>query len=341
MPNQTYKSSFDVTQVEGFTHLPGKHCGSTALADLLRFYGLDLPEAVVFGLAAGAAFFYVQLPEMSPSRLINGRAAKLEEQFIELAGGALKLEKDDDPENSWQIAKASIDSGNPALLLTDLYYLDHYDNSAHFPGHAVVLTGYDSESAYLADTDFKEIVTVPLESLSKSRHSKAPPFPLEGEVVTATSAQAIRDLKSHLPEMAREAIRMVATGMIEPTYGGVQGVPALKKLAEEVTTWPKEVEDWQWCARFSYQVIERRGTGGGNFRRLYAEFLEYVDNQGIAATGGAAAFCFKAADLWAELADKFKSASKSDDPALWDKIAEDVAELCEVEERLWSELATQ
>ncbi len=341
MSQQASKQAASAVQIEGFEHVPGKHCGSTALTDLLRFYGLDLPEAVVFGLAAGAAFFYVQLPGMSPSRTINGRAAKLEEQFIELAGGAFMLEKDEDPVKSWQIAKERINSGDPTLLLTDLYYLDHYDNSAHFPGHAVVLTGYDSDNVYLADTDFEDIVTVSHESLSKARHSPAQPFPLKGEVVTAIDRPAIEDLQARLPEMARAAIKMASANMLKPHYGELQGMPALKKLADEVTSWPKEAEDWQWCARFSYQVIERRGTGGGNFRKLYSEFLKFVDDQGIAEVGGAADLCAEAAELWTELADEFRLASKSDDEALWKKIAEQSAELALREEQLWTELSSK
>ena len=51
--------------------------------------------------------------------------------------------------------------------------------------------------------------------------------------------------------------------MLEPTFGEFAGLPALERLAAEAGSWPEAVEDWQWCARFAYQVIERRGTGGG------------------------------------------------------------------------------
>jgi hypothetical protein len=33
------------------------------------------------------------------------------------------------------------------------------------------------------------------------------------------------------------------------------------------------VDDWKWTARFMYQIIEKRGTGGGGFRLMYADFL--------------------------------------------------------------------
>ena len=77
-------------------------------------------------------------------------------------------------------ARAAVDAGRPALLLTDLYYLDHYGRSAHFPGHAVVLAGYDDEVAYLSDTGFEELQTTRLENLAEARHSEHPAFPLAG-----------------------------------------------------------------------------------------------------------------------------------------------------------------
>jgi hypothetical protein len=46
----------------------------------------------------------------------------------------------------------------------------------------------------------------------------------------------------------------------------------MEHLARTFGEWA-QAPDWSWCARFAYQVIERRGTGGGNFRRLYARFL--------------------------------------------------------------------
>ena len=69
--------------VPGFTHLPGNHCGSTALRNLLGFHGVELSEEMAFGLGAGACFYYVTLEEASPTRWFNGRVARLEENFRE------------------------------------------------------------------------------------------------------------------------------------------------------------------------------------------------------------------------------------------------------------------
>ena len=68
-------------------------------------------------------------------------------------------------------------TGRPALLLTDLYYLDHYGNSAHFPGHAVVLAGYDDEVAYLSDTGFEELQTTEARAPRRGAPRSAPGVP--------------------------------------------------------------------------------------------------------------------------------------------------------------------
>ena len=243
--------------VPGYRHVPGNHCGSTALRNLLAFHGVEISEEMAFGLGAGACFYYVVLDESSPSRFTNGRAARLEENFLELTEVPLRLRTEKDPEASWELAKADVDAGRPALLLTDLYYLDHYGRSAHFPGHAVVLAGYDDELAWLSDTAFEDLQTTSLESLKEARHSQQPIFPLEGHVVDLPEGVELSrdDLLAHAPK----AIERAASQMLEPPLGDFEGLPALRRFAAEVGDWPEAAEDWQWCARFLYQVIERRG----------------------------------------------------------------------------------
>ena len=80
--------------------------------------------------------------------------------------------------------------------------------------------------------------------------------------------------RAQLEAAIPRAIEQAAREMVEPTWGEFAGLPAIERLAAEAGSWPEAVEDWQWCARFAYQVIERRGTGGGAFRLMYSRFLE-------------------------------------------------------------------
>ena len=318
--------------VPGYRHLPGNHCGSTALRNLLGFHGTEISEEMAFGLGAGACFYYVVLDEHSPSRFTNGRTARLEENFLGLTEVPLRLQVDGDPEASWRMAKEAVDDGRPVLLLTDLYYLDHYGRSAHFPGHAVVLAGYDEELAWLSDTAFEDLQTTSLESLREARHSQQPIFPLEGHAIDLPKgAQVSRDdLLAHVPA----AIERAAKQMLEPALGDFEGLPALRRFASEVGDWPEAAEDWQWCARFLYQVIERRGTGGGNFRKMYSRFLEEAGYE-------EAILAAEASGDWTALALAARKASEPDeaDRELWRHLHARAQQVLDAEERLWSALA--
>ena len=315
--------------VPGYRHLPGNHCGSTALRNLLSFHGLEMSEEMALGLGAGVSFYYVVLEGSSPSRFTNGRTGRLEEQFVELTGAPLRLATFDDPDAAWDAARGAVDAGRPALLITDLYYLDHYGTSAHFPGHAVVLAGYDAEVAYLSDTGFEELQVTRLEGLKRARHGDHPVFPLEGHMFTLDGTAEIADLSAAAPA----AIARCAAGMLEPELGDFQGLPALRRFAAEVGGWPDAAEDSRWCARFLYQVIERRGTGGGNFRLMYSRFLDEAGyDEGALARAAAAA--------WTSLAAAAQAASEPEEPesALWAAVADEAAAVLEAEERLWSAL---
>jgi hypothetical protein len=316
--------------VPGYVHVPGHHCGSTALRNLLRFHGLEISEEMAFGLGAGACFYYLTLEDASPSRWFNGRTARLEEEFRDLTGAALEMRTFPPGDGeAWEAARAEVDAGRPALLLTDLYYLDHYGNSAHFPGHAVVLAGYDEERALLSDTGFEQLQETRLENLDRARHSGHPAYPLEGHMFTVGGEVDRALLEAAVPA----AIARAATQMLEPDFGEFAGLPAVRRLTAEAGAWPETAEDWQWCARFGYQVIERRGTGGGAFRPMYARFLAEAGREEapLAATAG---------ERWTELAEAFKAASESDEPGpgLWRTVDAAANRVAESEERLWTAL---
>ena len=317
--------------VPGYRHLPGNHCGSTALRNLLDHNGIELSEEMAFGLGAGACFYDLVLEDASPTRWFNGRTAQLEQSFLELSGAPLDLQTFEDPDSAWEAAKASVDAGRPVLLLTDLYYLDHYGKSAHFPGHAVVLAGYDDEFVFLSDTAFEELQPCRISSLREARHGDHPAFQLQGHMFSVSGEASPEVLRG----AAGAAIDRAAGEMIEPSFGEFAGLPALRRLAAQAAQWPREADDWQWCARFAFQVIERRGTGGGNFRLMYSRFLEQ------AGYAEGAELAERAAADWTTLAEEFRGASDSEEAEQdqWQRIGALTGEVLAAEEALWGYLA--
>jgi hypothetical protein len=123
--------------------------------------------------------------------------------------------------------------------------------------------------------------------------------------------------------------------MLEPAMAPFDGMPALVRFATEVGNWPEQAEDWKWCARFGYQVIERRGTGGGNFRLMYSRFLAEAGYEGESA------LALNASTRWTEVAAALQEASESDepDPAVWARVNDGAAAVLAAEQRLWDALA--
>ena len=193
-----------------------------------------------------------------------------------------------------------------------------------------MLAGYDDQLAYLSDTGFTELQTTRLENLARARHGQHPVFPLAGHMFTLPAGVEAGEVRAG----ADAAIARAAAQMIEPPMGEYEGLPALRRFAVEVGHWPEQIDDWQWCARFCYQVIERRGTGGGNFRLMYSRFLAEVGRE-------QASLAAEAAGRWTELALALQAASEADspDPGLWSSVGRHANAVLDVEERLWPALA--
>ena len=130
------------------------------------------------------------------------------------------------------------------------------------------------------------------------------------------------------------AIARAASQMLEPPMGEFEGLAALRRFAAEVGEWAESLEDWRWCSRFCYQVIERRGTGGGNFRLMYSRFLEEVQRE-------EASLAAEAAARWTALANTLLAASETEgsDRDLWSRARDGADYVLAAEERLWRALA--
>lgn len=261
--------------IEGYRHYPGRHCGSTALSNWFRYYGHDIDEAMAFGLGAGLGFAYVEVPQLSPSHMVMTRAAQLETQAWDHLGIPNTVKIGTDPWAVWETNKRMIDTGIPIVISCDLAYLPYWKTKTHFNGHRISLVGYDdgTKTAYISDTHYEGFQTVTYDELIAARTSSGPPLMSSDSFYHDPDVKAkARPLaKAIPPALNRQADEMLNANMGE--RGGVQG---LALMAERLPTWA-EAPDRKWCHRFSYQVIEKRGTGGAGFRTLYSEFLEQAE----------------------------------------------------------------
>lgn len=260
--------------IKNWKHFAGIHCGSVAIRDVCKYFGYNFSEELCFGLGSGLGFYYSKDDDMSPTRSIHLRGPVMETNFFNHFGLELcdwKYEKDN--EKAFLTLKSYIDKDIPVLIQTDIYYLDYYNSSTHFPGHIVVVCGYDDkkEIFYLSDTTFGELQTVSYDKVAKSRVSKFKPNPLTNNWFEVD----LDSKKIEFDRAAENSIYLNAKLMIDgfTTLRGKSGVEIIKEWAEDLPNW-KLIEDWKWSTRFSYQVISKRGVEGAGFRWMYRDFLK-------------------------------------------------------------------
>ncbi|SFQ95436.1 BtrH N-terminal domain-containing protein [Desulfoscipio geothermicus] len=291
--------------IDNFKYFSGVHCGSTSLFNIARYYGHNLSEAMCFGLGSGLGFFYHRNEQFSPSIIFHGRCRSLESYFFKNLGVNFRWHKDED--FPWEKMITWIDKNVPVLILTDLYYLDYYHTNTHFGGHTVVLVGYNTKRgvALLVDTERKELQETSIPSLAKAMSSKEVPYPLYNywsEVPFFT----LQDLSGSI----KLALALNCRKMLLP-QSSKEGVSGMEEFIKEIPLW-RNLKDFSWCAKYAYQVIERRGTGGGGFRALYAEYLEEAKEiLPILKEINADTRMAEIASKWTELAFIFKDMSEN------------------------------
>jgi hypothetical protein len=334
-----------MVRVDDYTHHTGRHCGSTSLRNLSDYYGWEYDEETCFGLAAGLGFTFFDLPE-SPHRGFFGRPPRLEPAFFDRLGIEVDRYEGDDWETTLERFRAAVADDDPVMLFTDIYHLEYFGTDTHFAPHAVLCVGIDDEAgtARISDSEFDEIQEIPLEEL-RAAISSDHVLPLRNRHIVVADPEPAHALA----DVASDAVAEMGGAMLEPDRRdrdadvGTQGIESIRRLADDLPSWI-DLEDPQWTARFAYQNVERRGTGGGAFRRLYADFLDRAADSAPALPADAPARMHEIAADWTAVGETLREASEADDPetmepALVDA-SESVRELADREERLYEKVRT-
>ena len=314
--------------VPDFQHVLGRHCGSSSISRLLNFHGHRITEPMCLGLGAGISFYYAAGEMFNPTRFWMGRGPDLEIDCWQMLGVPVTIRRTQNDAEAWSWVKDEIDAGRPAMIGVDIRWLDYFHSTTHFGGHKILLIGYDTEkqTAIVSDNEFPVPQEVSFAGLAKARTQTIPPFDLANDWFQIFMPEKLAPLERAVPE----AIALMAQRMLDDRLSFC-GLVAMKQAARDLPRWG-EARDWQWCARFGYQVIERRGTGGGNFRLMYAEFLEqcaaYCPD---IARLHLAAQMRVIADGWTDLALCLRDISERAEPAGFDEAGAKLARVAQLE----------
>jgi hypothetical protein len=335
------------TRITGYRSFPGEHCGSVAMRGLLHHYcGLDLPEDVVFGLGAGLGVMLLASPAMSPGTLVAGRTPSMEVDLAAHLGVDYEERAEPDDERAWQDVREEVLAGRPTMLSGDIFYLDYREYKVHFPGHRFVLLGFDDEKrvVYIADRIREEPEVCSYPALFKSRN---PPEGLstrnlwgrfrgtavKHDLTDATRLAVATCTRRMLGEEGTRLEALSPSGEATVT----SGIAGIRRLAEELPSWA-DADDPATLATYNAACIEKFGNGGGNFRRMYARFLEWARGRDAARVPAEAlALAWRAAEGWTALAHLLWAAAEGENR--WREAADQAGAIADTEQELFERLA--
>ena len=340
--------------IENYRNLPGKHCGSTAMRNLLHHYcSLDLSEDTVFGLGGGVDFLYFISERYRPSSLIFGRSVTLEQDLATALQVDYREQIEPDDDAAWRRVRAEVDAGRPTMLSGDAFYLDYANFNVHFPAHRFVLLGYDDEeeAAYIADRRDPEPKRCSYQALRLSRN---PPdfistYNLWGRFFASDVAASMEQAYAHA--LAANARRMLDEDPVtiealraaspDPSVRIATGLHGMNVFLDDLPRW-RDRDDRSTVAGYAAACIEKYGTGGGNFRAMYAEFLR----QGQVLVPelipvGAPESAARSAALWTALAGHLAELAEGGAESSSRRAVESLSRLIEEETRLFESLAAR
>jgi len=189
---------------------------------------------------------------------------------------------------SYVYRRACLEKGKVVGLKLDHYFLEYFpEKRAHFHAHYATLHKINSEHAWLIDTtNASGGGRTSLDSLRNARSAKGP-MSSKSRSVTVRQGPGLDgllgELAEKLPSAFFVALAANAYAYLNPPIKNV-GYKGVLKTSGSVTGWLDEIGNPAETLPIIAMLMERGGTGGGLFRKMYGCFLK----QGRKLTGMAA-----------------------------------------------------
>jgi hypothetical protein len=323
-----------------FKHRYAAHCESGVVSSLLRHHGVEVSEAMTFGLASALAFAYLPfirisgLPliayRMAPKAILKGIQKPLNvrmhfETFREPAAGMARLDE-------------LLAQGQPVGMQASVYWLPYFppDMRFHFNAHNLIVYGKEGDEYLISDPVAEMPVRAASADLKKARFARGALAP-HGLLYYPERLDPPRDLRPAIMAAIRRTTRVMLRTPLP-----IIGIRGMRMLARRIGALARSGDSGHTALYVGHVVRmqEEIGTGGGGFRFIYAAFLqEAAQLLGEPALAEAAVETTAAGDHWREFALAAARMCKGRTPMDCSHLQQMFMEGAAREERLFRRLA--
>jgi hypothetical protein len=300
-----------------FQHRHAAHCESGVAANLMTHHGIELSEAMAFGLSSALSFAYLPFVKltgfpliayrMPPKSILKGVSKQLKTRF--------HFETFGDPAQGMRRLDELLAQGRVVGLQTSVFWLPYFpeDMRFHFNAHNLLVYGKDGDDYLISDPVAELPQRCASADLQRARFAKG-----------ALAPKGLLYYPEHIGsrEIGPDAIRRAIVKTVRIMLGPIPivGVRGINMLANKVSRLDTSEHSLNYVGHI-VRMQEEIGTGGAGFRFLYAAFLqEAASITGIAELERLSARLNEIGDGWREFALKaarmIKGRERFDPPQL-------------------------
>lgn len=324
-----------------FPHTQSAHCESGVAANLLTHQGINISEAMAFGMGGGLFFGYLPFIRINGLPLVTYRAAAghILRQIGAIPGVCMVEKKFRDRDEAMAELDRTLAASIPVGLQTGVFWLPYFPKALrfHFNAHNLVVYGKEGNEYLISDPVFPQPVRCPADDLARARFASGALAP-KGKMYYLTQVPATLERG---PLIVR-GIQSVCKMMLASPFPLI-GVKGIRFMAKRLVRWPQRLGQARADLHLGHVVRmqEEIGTGGGGFRFMYAAFLqESAEIMQEPLLRECAASLTAAGDTWREFAAMAartcKNRNRPDDS--YPAMAEYINRCAAMEEKVFTEL---
>jgi hypothetical protein len=260
-----------------FEHRCAAHCENGVTAALLRSYGYEYSEPLIFGLSG--SLFFVNLPFLKlagfPVVSFRPLPGVIFARVMRMLGFKTRTTIFLRKKSAEKKLDSLLAKGIPTGVVVGMYYLPYMpiEYRFHFNAHNLCVLGKEDNHYIVSDPVATEIVKLSSKDMLRARFAKGMYPPLGKLYWITSSPKKTPDLNL----LVRKAIRKNCFRLLhQPGPIPRVGVNAFRYMAKNIPRFPEKYGPRK-AALYLVQIVrmmEEIGTGGAGFRFLYAAFLQ-------------------------------------------------------------------
>ncbi len=266
--------------IENYKHEVASNCESGIVRNLLKFYGIDISEALIFGVGAGVDFGYLEFLKFFspfPLTVVRSNMGKIFTNIQKFCNVDFFYKKMKNTDIAIKRINDLIDSNVPVVVCVDMFYMKYLPPFLHIhvPFHFIMLYGRDGNNYAVSDPYYQNMATLSVDSLRTAMATHAM-FSKDNLIAYIEKVPENIDWRKPIINgIKRTCNKMVPPRFVEAVVP-MMGIAGIKFFAKKILTWPKEYKGLPLREGiiFTATGFEEQGTGGGAFRLIYGAFLQ-------------------------------------------------------------------